>query len=186
MLFGSWGKNNFAKTYRTPQADINIQLAEFIPNAVEELQEDPEGGLIMELVVSAGDGQRRDIFLKEGETRLMGTYFLAFDSLEEANVIQFKYENDSLFFRTDEAVNSMQMSNMAKDTLEADVFHPFNVRTLYTFLGINLVMKSFNPKASLKLVSSSLKVTTGQQDALRLKLDCKGETKEVVVFGAKG
>ncbi|MCB0650974.1 MAG: c-type cytochrome biogenesis protein CcsB [Saprospiraceae bacterium] len=186
VLFGSWGKNNFAKTYRTPQADINIQLAEFIPNAVEELQEDPEGGLIMELVVSAGDGQRRDIFLKEGETRLMGTYFLAFDSLEEANVIQFKYENDSLFFRTDEAVNSMQMSNMAKDTLEADVFHPFNVRTLYTFLGINLVMKSFNPKASLKLVSSSLKVTTGQQDALRLKLDCKGETKEVVVFGAKG
>ncbi|KAA3626495.1 MAG: cytochrome C biogenesis protein, partial [Bacteroidetes bacterium] len=184
-LFGSWGKNKFTKTYRTPQSDIRVELVDFIPNVVEELQEDPEGDLIMELVVSAGDGQRRDIFLKNGETRLMGTYFLAFDSLEEANVVQFKYLNDSIYFRTDESVTSMQMGTMAGDTLAADVFHPFNVRTLYTFSGINLVMKSFTPKASLNLASASPKVVSGQQDALILKYTCGEEAKQVTVFGAR-
>ncbi len=185
VLFGSWGKNKFSKTYRTPDNDIGVELLDFIPNAVEELQEDPEGDLIMELVASSGDGQRRDLFLKNGETRLLGSYVFAFDSLEEANVIQFKYENDSIFFRTDESVTAMQMGTMAGDTLEADVFHPFNVRTLYTFSGISLVMKNFIPKAKLNLVPGSLKVTSGQKNALKLRYSCQEESKEVVVFGTR-
>jgi cytochrome c-type biogenesis protein CcsB len=186
VLFGSWGKNKFSKIYRTPKNDIKLELTEFIPNVIEELQDDPDGGLVMELVASGLDGQRQDLFFEEGESRLVGTYYLAFDSLEEANVIQFKYENDTIFFRVDEAVKTTSMASMEEDTLAADVFHPFEKRKLYTFSQLSLVMKDYNPKATFKLVAGSLKIATGAQDAVRLKYSCEGEEVEVVAFGAKG
>lgn len=186
VLFGSWGGNSFSKIYRTPRLDLKIELEEFIPNAIEELQDDPNGGLVMELVASAGNGQRQDLFYKEGETKLLGNYYLAFDSLEEANVIQFKYVNDSIYFRVDESVNTVAMGSMQEDTLAADEFHLFETRKLYSFSGLSLVLKGYNPKGALKVVSSSLKVTTGAMDALRLKYSCEGEEREVTVFGTKG
>jgi hypothetical protein len=181
--------NTLSSSMSIGSKDINIELIEYIPNAIESYVEDKELGkpVINLMVTSSGSGE--SVLLRDGEFKDNGDYILDFNSKKEfkKDVISLYIENEKLYMKHPKELKYLKMDDKSEGILSANDREPLVNRTLFTMGDSSFVLRKFAPYAITKLVSNpNIPLRNDGNNALRFKIDVDDVSKEVTIFGRAG
>jgi cytochrome c-type biogenesis protein CcsB len=186
VLFSSLGSNHFKEIYQINNQNIQVTLKEFIPNCKETTIEDQNGKLTVKIVVP-GKGGRIEEYLEQGQEKNIGGVNFSFKEEFKPGQIQLSYQNSKLFIRTDENMSALEMATQTQVTFPSDTgMVPLMLRSLYQLGGIQFVVPEFQTGVKTILTSGSPKLKSESVNALRLQVDYKNQSREILVKGSKG
>ncbi|QSZ41978.1 cytochrome C biogenesis protein [Sulfurimonas aquatica] len=178
-------KNDVSTSLEVDGKNVDIELLEYIPDAMESLEEDANGHPIAKLMIT-NSGKGKPVALDIGMYYDAGNFILDFNSGESFDkpVISMYMEGDELFMKHDMKLSFFRMADRAQGDLVANVKEAFHTRVLYsTDLG-SFVLRDFMPKASKTIVSNpDSKMNSMGVDALRFKVTVDGKSDESLVYG---
>lgn len=181
-------ENSLSTSLSLAGKKIDVNLVEYIPNAVEELVEDEKGKAVAKMMVTAGE-KGKPVMLEEGSSYDAGTFVLDFGSTKTFTkpVITVYLEKGEIFMKHEMKFSYFKMDDRSKGDLSANDKEPFQTRVLYsTDLG-SFVLRSFMPHASKKIVSDpNAKAKANGLEAFRFNVSVDGESAQSRVFGRKG
>ena len=185
VLFATLGDNSFEEEYRVGGQEFKVEVTEFMPNPKEKLVDDDEGLPTLKVVIGGANG-REEYYVKQGtRSRIRGTLF-NFSTPEIPNAFNIKYENDQLFAKASMEFQQTVMASQTQSTLEANIYHPLKLRSLYSNGRQSFVFGQFSPNARVDMISESQKMTSTSMGGIRVKVTSGDQVEEQLIFGAKG
>jgi cytochrome c-type biogenesis protein CcsB len=163
--------------------DVTFEVEEFINDAEEGLVEDVNGERYLK-IVEAGDGQRHDHYLKEGEVTSIHNVLFALNKPTEG-AISIEARTDGYYISSPFEGDYMRMADQKKGKVVADSLQDLNLRSLYNMAGMQFVFPDPITRGRYDLVASE-QPQKGQADGVVLKVSANGESKKVNLLGAKG
>ena len=168
--------------------DVNVNLVEYIPDAIESTVADKDGKAYASMMIT-GNGRGEPITLGEGEFFESDNFVLDFNSGQEFDkqVILLYVEDDKFFMNYDMTLSFLKMDTSVSGTIDPNTKEPFTTRTLFSFAGGGFVLREFLPHASKVIISDP--TASPQQpgyDAFRFNIDVAGVSKEVLIYGKIG
>ncbi len=165
--------------------DFSIKYVDFIKGAALGLIPSEQGNEYLK-IVEAGDGQRHDHYLENGQvTSIHGLLFSLNKPTDGAVNIR---TTDSVYqIRSPFDGNFMRMADQFQGNLVKDSLQPLMLRSLYTMAGIQFVVPESLVKGSYGVVKvPKNEVTEATQDALVVAITSNGETVQKKLLGGKG
>ncbi|HFA51674.1 MAG TPA: cytochrome C biogenesis protein [Bacteroidetes bacterium] len=185
VLFATLGDNTLKKSYLLAGQEVNVEVLGFMPNPAETLVDDDDGVPIVKVVIGGANG-REEYYVKKGDrVKIRGTLF-NFRDTEEPLGFNFKYENDSLYFKAGATYNVMQMATQKKFVMEPGTYHPVLLRSMYSSGQHRFVFGTFTPHGRVDIISSSEKMSSTSTGGVHMKISTNGEEETFTVFGSKG
>ena len=185
MLYSAFSKNYHKLVLTINNQKATVECLEFLPNASQTVVDSENGHPIMELVIAGGMGGRNNIFLESGQRRKVGMIIFSFNDTTNTNGVNFTF-NDSGFTVTSAFVATRtDMASQKTDTLPAGKPNPFLMRSLYSFGGLQVVAKSFNPSGKLDVQNEPNAPKGELPSALRIKITVGSQTKTLVYMASQ-
>ena len=183
LLLSQHVDNNFTIKDDFKGEEITIEYVDFMENATEGLVLDPEGERYLK-IVEASDGNRHDHYIKEGDIANIHNLLFTLDNpIQGAINIQVK---DGEYFITSPFAGSfMRMADQFQGELITDGQQPLQLRSLYSLPNFQFVIPEPVLRGKFDIVQAE-EQPNARQDALRLQISAKGQTKTVSLLGGKG
>ena len=183
LLLSQHVDNNFTIKDDFKGEEITIEYVDFMENATEGLVLDPEGERYLK-IVEASDGNRHDHYIKEGDVANIHNLLFTLDNpIQGAINIQVK---DGEYFITSPFAGSfMRMADQFQGELITDGQQPLQLRSLYSLPNFQFVIPEPVLRGKFDIVQAE-EQPNARQDALRLQISAKGQTKTVSLLGGKG
>lgn len=183
-LFTEFKKNHFDKTYLIDGEDFRLEFQKYIPNASEAMVEDPNG-IPMINYVTVENGERKNALIKAGESKKTAGLSLSFNAeTADPDAIRINYTPESgLTLRAPVDATVMNMMAGTTDSLSKDSTYTLNPMQLYSFDGIQLVVRQFYASGKTQMVSSTHE--TSGAAAILMNLSYKGQMEEISILGGK-
>ena len=162
---------------------FTISYVDFLENATEGLVLDETGERYLK-IVEAGDGNRHDHYLKEGDIANIHNILFTLNRPQDG-AINITLKDGLYTINSPFAGQFMRMADQFQGTLEAETESPLQFRSLYTLPNFQFVI----PEPALRGVFDIVKADTqGEaiQNALRLEVQSQGESQVVTLLGGKG
>jgi cytochrome c-type biogenesis protein CcsB len=185
-LFSNFKKNRFHEKYTIGENTLTVGFKEFIPNAATTLVPAPGGKPYVSFVTVNAMGSRSSAFLGEGETYAIDSATFDFRQVPEEGNIAFTFSQDTFRVVSPYDFSVFSMMQNQTDTIRAGEVHAIQKMKLYSFKGKQVVFREFYPEASTKIVPASVKSNQTGIHAVFFDVSFKGETKEIMLLGAKG
>jgi cytochrome c-type biogenesis protein CcsB len=183
------GSNALGASLELEGKKIEVEMIEYIPDAIEELVEVKEGGFaIAELMITSG-GNGTPLTLKEGSFYEAEGFILDFNSKLSFKkpVISVFVEEGALYMNHPMAMRYLKMDSGEQGELVPNEKEPFVGRTLFSAGGESFVVRDFKPSAKIELISDpNASPMRSGYDALRFRVNVADETKEISVMGRSG
>jgi cytochrome c-type biogenesis protein CcsB len=184
LYLSAISNNNFSIPINFLDNDISIDYIDFLPNARDTFISSASGVQTLHLIVPGDNGMQSE-YLKDNEQKKISNYIFTFNNplLGAINITS----SDSLFIcEAPFDVGSMKMIDRSVDNFPAMSRFELAKKTLYSINELNFVLKEIIENGSDELYSSSKVMKDGSDDALSVKINCNGESKEVTLVGGKG
>jgi len=163
--------------------EFSIRYVDFLENATEGLVLDETGERYLK-IVEAGDGNRHDHYLKEGE--LVNIHNILFSlNKEQEGAINIKLEDGLYTIDSPFSGQFMRMADQFQGSLEANTESPLRLRSLYTLPNFQFVIPEPALRGSFDIVKADTQ-GEGVQNALRIEVSSKGEEEVITLLGGKG
>ena len=162
---------------------FNIQYIDFMENATEGLVLDETGERYLK-IVEAGDGNRHDHYLKEGEIVNIHNILFTLNKRQEG-AINITLKNGLYTIESPFSGQFMRMADQFQGSLEADQEAPLQLRSLYTLPNFQFVIPEPALRGNFDIVKAD-NPGESQQNALRLEVSSRGETELITLLGGKG
>lgn len=175
--------NSFTINTDYNQQPVTIQYKEYITGAEMGLVETEDGENYLK-IVEAGDGNRHDHYLKEGEVSNIHNILVAFN-VPTKGAINITYKNDEYYIESPFDGSYMRMADQKQGLVIKDSLQPLMLRSLYQTAGMQFVIPEPVITGKYDVIPIEVK-DKGQQDALIFDVTTNGETKEVKLLGGKG
>jgi len=187
------GNNSLSSSLSIDGKKVEVNLVEYIPNAIETLVEDKDGKPIAKFMITGG-GKGKPVAISFGEYYDAGNFIIDFESeVKEFDkpVISMYMKDKELFMKHDMKLSYFRMADRAKGDLAANSAEPFNQRVLYSTEMGSFVLREFMAHASKKIVSNpetkgKMQMNSSGIDALRFSVNVDGKSTETLVYGRKG
>ena len=183
LLLSEHVDNSFRWKNKFNEQEFSIQYLNFIENATEGLVLDDKGERYLK-IVEAGDGNRHDHYLKEGDIANIHNILFTLNRPQEGainiQVAEGLYTIESPF-----EGQFMRMADQFQGALEANVATPLQLRALYTLPNFQFVI----PEPALRGVFDIVKADTqgeAVQNALRLEVSVGNASEQITLLGGKG
>ncbi|MFT7860572.1 MAG: cytochrome c biogenesis protein CcsA [Sulfurimonas sp.] len=180
--------NDLGANLQVEGKNVNVELVEYIPDAIESIVEDSNGKPMLNLMITGG-GQGKKVALAEGSYYDAGNFILDFASGGNFNkpVIDIFVKDGKLYMDHKMKLSYFKMADRSKGELPANDNEEFHTRMLYsTDLG-SFVLRKFLPKATKKIVSDpNAKAKMAGLDVLRFQVNSGEDSKEVLLYGRSG
>ena len=183
LLLSEHVNNEFSWKNEFSGQEFKINYIDFLENATEGLILDDQGSRYLK-IVEAGDGNRHDHYIKEGDIANIHNILFTLNKPQDGAInITLK---DGLY-----TINSpftgqfMRMADQYQGELEADTESPLQLRSLYTLPNFQFVIPEPALRGTFDIVKAD---TQGEsvQNALRLEVVSQGEREVVTLLGGKG
>ncbi len=185
VLFASLGDNSLKQSYMIGNQELKVEVLDFIPNPTEVLVDDENGNPILKVVVAGMNG-REEFLLEQGDkSNIYGTLFNFGNELNE-RAFNIKYENDSLWFIAGTPYTQMVMTTQTRDTLAPGIWHPLNLRQMYSDGMRSFVLGAFSPHAVAKVTSLDRKMASNSLGGVWMKVAFGNEEQELLLTGSPG
>ncbi len=168
--------------------NVEVELIEYIPDAIESTVASKTGKAIAQMMVTGG-GEGKPITLNEGEYYQTTNFVLDFNSGNtfDKKVIKLFVKDDKFFMNYDVDLKYLKMDDGSKGKLVANDKEPFTTRTLFSFEGGGFVLRKFLPHATKKIVSDpNASPMRSGYDGLRFKISVDDVSKDVLIYGRVG
>ena len=168
---------------------VDVELLEYIPDAIEKMVVDEENGKAVANLMVTGGEQGKPIALEEGSFYDAGSVILDFNSGEtfDKSVISIFVAENELFMKHTETLSYLKMDDRSEGELESNEKEPFAKRTLFRIGESGFVLREFLPKASKQIVRNPNAVAQRPGiDALKFKITVDGVSAESMLFGQPG
>lgn len=164
---------------------FTISYVDFIDGAAEGLIPGEQGNEFLK-IVEAGDGQRHEHYLENGQVASIHNVLFALNA-ETPGAINIFAEGDSYQIQSPFEGGFMRMADQFQGEVLADSLQTFQLRSLYHLAGMQFVV----PEPVVKGRYGVVKVpederTEATQDALVVAISANGETVEQRLLGGKG
>ncbi|MDR5590426.1 cytochrome c biogenesis protein CcsA [Christiangramia sp. SM2212] len=184
VLFGPEVENNYTLNSDFNGQPVKFEVTNFIHGAEEALVPTEDGQNYLK-IVEAGDGQRHDHYLEEGQVSNIHNVLFTLNSPQDGAInIQVtedgKYMIDSPFDG-----NYMRMADQKKGELVKDSTQILMLRSLYNIGSMQFVIPEPVIKGEYDVVPTNPK-TKQDLDAVTLKVSTGGETETVTLLGGQG
>ncbi len=165
--------------------NFNIKFVHFIKGAKEGLLPDGNGKTYLK-IVEAGDGNRHDHYLENGEIASIHNVLFAFNKATEG-AINIYATDSSYAIQTPFNGSFLRMADQFQGTVSKDSVQPLQLRSLYSIAGMQFVVPEPAVKGSYGIVPvPKNEITPATQDALVLEISSNGETVQKKLLGSKG
>ncbi|MBU0720623.1 cytochrome c biogenesis protein CcsA [bacterium] len=181
--------NSLSSSLSIEGKNVEVELREYIHDAIEETVELKEGGQAVAKMMVTGGGQGEPITLKHGEYYEDSDFVLDFGSNKsfDKTVISMFIEDDILYMNHSMPLSYLKMDDGSKGELIANEKELFTSRTLFTAEKNNFVLREFIPHSTTKIVSNpNASARQPGYDALRFNVRVDDVSKEVLIFGRSG
>ncbi len=164
---------------------VSIEVVNYIHGAKEGLILSESGENYLQ-IVEAGDGNRHEHYLKEGDVANIHNVLFAYNRPTEGavNLIvdeeEATYKIDSPF-----AGDYLRMADQQEGLVVADSLQPFQLRSLYNIGGMQFVIPEPVTRGIYDIVPTESK-EMGQENAVSLRVTSGGEATTVSMLGGKG
>ena len=189
VLLSELSTNHIDEKVHVEDEVVGLSLLEYIPNASYKLIEDKVNGkTVLDMMISMG-GQGKAMQLKEGEYIEAEDLILNFGAelTTDKKIVTISYREGTLSMSNPVEFKTLDMGTKASDVVKVGEHNELKTRTLYQSEKTNFVLKKIMPKVSEKLVSKKVKGSRNRlQDALKMQVSYKGETKDVTLIGSVG
>ena len=180
-------KGNNDVTIKTDFKDdpIRFDVIEFIHGAEEGFIEDENGDNYLK-IVEAGDGNRHDHYLKEGQVSSIHNVLFAYNAPTDGAInITVSEENGDYMLKTPFEGDFMRMADQLKGQVVKDSTQTLMLRSLYNVAGMQFVFPDPVIKGNEGITPTKIKAK-GQADAVTIKVTANGESKNIQLLGSKG
>jgi cytochrome c-type biogenesis protein CcsB len=181
VYFSALSKNYHKLTLKVADKKVEVECLQIIPNAQETVVDDPQGEPMIELVVAGMDG-RQSVILANRQTKQIGGVPFSFNDSTNISGISITSVDNQLQIRSHVTATVMNMASQLRDSLSPDTQYPLQLRSLYSFGGIQVVAKSYNPSGRIDVTSVKGAKPDMMPDALNLKVSSGGQSKTLLYF----
>ena len=184
LFLSAISNNNFSIPLDFLDNDVSIEYVDFLPNVRDTFLQSENGVKTLHLVVPGDNGMQSE-YLKLNEQRKIKNNVFAFNNISDF-AINIYYKDSLLFCKAPFEVQSMKMSDRSSNSFAANTEFVLSQRTLYSVNELNFVLKEIIENGNDDIYSSSNVMNDGSTDALKVKINCNEESKEVILYGGKG
>ncbi|RYC51362.1 cytochrome c biogenesis protein CcsA [Flagellimonas olearia] len=164
---------------------FSIEYVDFIAGADEGLVPDENGKEYLK-IVEAGDGQRHEHYLENGQIASIHNVLFALNK-ETEGAINIFYDGNDYEIKTPFEGNFMRMADQFQGNVANDSLQALQLRSLYSLAGMQFVIPDPIVKGSYGVVKlPKEQVDESSKDALIVSITANGETKQVELLGARG
>lgn len=164
---------------------FTIEYVDFIAGADEGLVPDENGKEYLK-IVEAGDGQRHEHYLENGQIASIHNVLFALNK-ETEGAINIFYDGNDYQIKTPFEGNFMRMADQFQGNVVNDSLQTLQLRSLYSLAGMQFVIPDPIVKGSYGVVKLPREqVDESSKDALIVSITANGETKQVELLGARG
>ncbi|HUH46921.1 MAG TPA: cytochrome c biogenesis protein ResB, partial [Arenibacter sp.] len=164
---------------------FTISYVDFIDGAKEGLIEDPNGKEYLK-IVEAGDGNRHEHFLENGQVANIHNVLFALNK-ETPGAINITGNGDDFQIHTPYEGQYLRMADQMQGEVAQDSLQEFQMRSLYSMAGMQFVIPEPMVRGSYGVVPvPEEEKTANDLDALVLDVSSNGETVRKKLLGAKG
>ena len=182
-------ENSLEASLEIEGKNVEVELIEYIPDAMEKMVEDKEHGAPVANMMVTGGGKGKPVSLKQGEYFETDSAILNFGSGGKFDkpVIDIFIKDGELYMNHEMTIQYLKMDDRSDGELAANDAQPFAKRTLFTAGESSFVLREFLPYASMKIVSNpNAKAMRPGMDALKIKITVDDVSKETMIFGQPG
>ena len=184
MAMTQWGSNDFKGSIQTKDVgEIKIEFRDFIKNAVDQVNENVEGGKNVIEVVITGSNGRESVFVTDGDVIDLGMFALSYNNAQNPNAIQFFDQDGSVFMTTPFPIGRTKMPEMATDSVPINTPVAIKEKCMHQFEGGLFVIKKAYKKAKKTLIAGTENEKPSGVNALGLNVTIKGKKHEIQVMG---
>lgn len=179
---------NNQHTYSTDFKGQNVEfeITKFIKGAKRKVIDDPNGERYLKLVESS-TGERRDFYVKEGDTKNINNIIVTFNK-EKKGAVNIKLDDEGNY-----TINSpfggdyMEMQTQDKHKFARDSTQQLHFKSLYSFAGMQMVFPEEVIRGEYDVVpdETEAKKENGM-DAIVVSVKTKDSTKQVKLLGKMG
>ena len=163
----------------------SIDYVNFIDGANEGLIEDETGRSYLK-IVEAGDGQRHEHYLEDGQLSLIHNVLFSLNNPTQ-DAINIFTADGTYTIKTPYEGAFMRMADQLQGQVIPDSLQQLQLRSLYSMAGMQFVIPEPLVKGKYGIVKvPEAEVTEATQDALVVAVTANGETKEISLLGGKG
>ena len=184
LFLSAISNNNFSIPLDFLDNDVSIEYVDFLPNVRDTFLQSENGVKTLHLVVPGDNGMQSE-YLKLNEQRKIKNNVFAFNNISDF-AINIYYKDSLLFCKAPFEVQSMKMSDRSSDSFPSNTEFVLSQKTLYSVNELNFVLKEIIENGNDDIYSSSNVMNDGSTDALKVKINCNDESKEVTLYGGKG
>ena len=177
-------KNDFSLPLKFLDNKISIDYLDFFPNVKDTFISSDDGVMTLHLVVPGDDGMQSEYLKNFEQKRIKKNVFTLNNPMDGA--INITLVDSSLYCSSPFEVSSMKMSDRSTNQFPPQKKFLLSKRTLYTANDLNFVLKEVVDRGKMDIYSTSKVMKDGSNDALRVRINCNNEIKDVTLFGGKG
>ena len=183
LLLSEHVNNDFTLNDDFYSKDFSISYDDYKENVTEGLVLDPSGERYIKLV-EALDGNRQDHYIKEGQVTSIQNILFSFNYYQEG-AINITSEAGEYYIESPFDGIYTIMSNQQSAELNKDKKQLLELRSLYQIPGFQFVFPEPALRGVFEIVDAE--VTDREvEDALYLKVNYNGKSKEVSLLGGRG
>ena len=183
VLLSEHVNNNFQWKNDFNGQEFTLSYVDFIEEATEGLVLDENGERYLK-IVEAGDGNRHDHYLKEGDIANIHNILFTLNRPQEG-AINIRFEEGMYTIESPFSGQFMRMADQFQGNLTADEISPLELRSLYTLPNFQFVIPEPALRGRFDIVKADPELGS-QQNALLLEVSSMGETSKVTLLGGKG
>ncbi len=183
VLLSEHVNNNFQWKNDFNGQEFTLSYVDFIEGATEGLVLDENGERYLK-IVEAGDGNRHDHYLKEGDIANIHNILFTLNRPQEG-AINIRFEEGMYTIESPFSGQFMRMADQFQGNLTADEISPLELRSLYTLSNFQFVIPEPALRGRFDIVKADPQSGV-QQNALLLEVSSMGEASKVTLLGGKG
>ena len=124
--------NHISSSLNIDGKEVNVDLVEYIPDAIETTVADEEGKAYASMMIT-GNGRGEPVTLGEGEFFESDNFVLDFNSGKsfDKQVISLFVEDDKFYMNYNMTLSFLKMDTSVKGSLDPSTNEPFTTRTLF-------------------------------------------------------
>ena len=165
--------------------DFRIDYVDFIEGAKEGIIESKDGVPYLK-IVEAGDGQRHEHYLEDGQLALIHNVLFSLNR-ETEDAINIFTTDSTYYINSPFAGGFMRMADQFQGEVITDSLQPLQMRSLYNLAGMQFVF----PEPMISGEKGVVKVPEAEKagetsDALLVKVTVGDEVEQIALLGGKG
>ncbi|SHJ66012.1 cytochrome c-type biogenesis protein CcsB [Arenibacter nanhaiticus] len=178
-------RSNLPWKYDYNDQDFKVSYVDFIEGAKEGLVEDANGKEYLK-IVEAGDGDRHDHYLENGQVSSIHNVLFSLNKMTEGAINIIGKDGEFQIMSPFEG-NFMRMADQFQGTVTKDSLQTLQLRSLYNMAGMQFVIPDPMVKGSYGVVAiPEDEKTENDLNALVLDVTSNGETVRKKLLGARG